>query len=159
MTMRKNSAISMLTLVPTALAAMSIMLIAGCGGGGSTNTPSVSTWTVTANPNPMGYLGGKATVVATVSDPVGIDPSTVKVDLVDSTGASIISGPQMMQKSLTITDSYSYVLNVPNNLTGTSNKVYTVKVMAADIKGVGMLTPAVLGNVTVPFPPPPPSGP
>jgi len=149
----------LLRSLPVVIAALSATFMAGCGGGGTTAPPSVSGIVVLTNPTPMGYLGGTSKVTLLVTDPVGVDSSTVKIDLIDSTGASVISGPQVMQKSLTVTDSYSYTLPIPNNLTGTSNKVLKAQVTAADLKGVAIVTPVVVATITVPFPPPGPGGP
>lgn len=148
-----------LRVVPFAIAAAAILAVAGCGGGSNSNPPSFRSAVITTTPAPMTYVGGNASVSVNVVDPAGITPSTVKVDVTDAAGASLLGGPQVMNPIANATSTYSYAFTVPNNLFGTSSKVYSVSATATDTNGNKPFAPVVLGTVTVPFPPPPPGGP
>lgn len=136
-----------------------IVPFAGCGGGGSSAPPTVSNLAIVTRPAPLTYTGGTATISASITDPNGVDPSSVKVDVTDQTGASIIGGPQLMQAPLPPSTTYTYQVTLPNNLNGSSNKVYTATVTATNLKGVKPLAPITVGTILVPFPPPPPASP
>jgi hypothetical protein len=109
------------------------------------------------------FAGGTATLKAQVVDPSGVNPSSVKVDVKDSLGASLLGGPIAMTPVLGQTDTYSASVTLPNNALGTAPAVYTVTVTAADLKGNALGTvnapAAVLGTILVPIPPGPPGSP
>ena len=136
--------------------------LAGCGGGGAdTDAPAITTLpdSITTNPSVLTFTGGSATLKAKVDDPSGVNASTVKVDVVDANGASLIGGPQVMTLAAGQTDIYTYSTTFPNNATGAQAKVYSVRVTASDQKGNNSINPTVIGSVTVPNPPAPPPSP
>jgi hypothetical protein len=158
-----KSAASVFSLAALALLA----LLAGCGGGGGDgNPPTIYNGAIVTNPSPLNYNGGSAAISVNVSDSSGVEPTSVKIDVLDQTSTSLIGGPQVMTPAVgangTVPGSvglYSFPVNLPNNLFGTAAKIYTVSVSAKDLKGNPTQTPTVIGAITVPNPPPPPSGP
>jgi hypothetical protein len=133
---------------------------AGCGGGGGDNNgPSFTNNSVVTNPAPLTHTGGNASAIVTVTDPSGVMPGSVLVDIKDSTGASLVGGPQVMTTAGNPAGTFSFDFPVPNNSFGAANKVYVVTVTAKDTVGNAPLAPFVVGTVTVPNPPPPPGGP
>jgi hypothetical protein len=161
MRITKIDAPAFLRRIPVLLpaAALLIMAAAGCGSGGDTSPPVISGAVITTSPNPLTYLGGTATVTANVTDSTGVNAATVKADVLDQNAVSLTGGPQTMAPSLTVPGQYSYTVTLPNNLAGTTNKVYTVSITAADTIGNATPAPFAAGTITVPFPPAPPSGP
>ena len=142
-----------------ALCGLGLLVLAGCGGGGGNNHPSVGNGVIVTRPTPMTYAGGTAKISVQVTAPAGIMASSVKVDVTDSAGLSLIGGPQVMSPSVNPANTYTYQVAVPNNLLGSVNKVYTVTVTATNTKGTSVLAPVTIGTVTVPFPPSPPPSP
>ena len=140
-------------------AALSLVILGGCGGGGDSAPPSITNAVIVTNPTPITYTGGVATISAKVADSAGVDPATVKIDIIGPGGTSVIGGPQLMNWQLNPVDTYSYPITLPNNLTGTTSKVYTASVTAADTKGNITRTPVAVGSITIPFPPAPPGSP
>ena len=151
-----------LRVVRCALAAATIgfAAAAGCGGGGGDDAaPAITLNSVSTDPAPLTYVGGNATVSVNVTDPAGVTPSSVMVDVKDSAGTSLIGGPQAMNPIVTPAGTFTYSFPVPNNIAGSANKVYSVSVTAKDTIGNSPTQPVVVGSVTVPFPPPPPPAP
>lgn len=145
-------------LVAAVLGAAAALLLAGCGGGGSQSGPSITRGTIVTNPSPMTYVGGTATVSAQVTDTTAVNASTVKVDVVDQNHQSLIGGPQVMTPVISPANTFTYQVTLANNLAGTSNKVYTATITAANTNGIAT-SPVTVGTIIVPFPPPPPAGP
>ena len=144
------------------LGAAAVFGLAGCGGGGAdTDAPAITTLpdSITTNPSVLTFTGGSATLKAKVDDPSGVNASTVKVDVVDANGASLIGGPQVMTLAAGQTDIYTYSTAFPNNAAGTGPVVYTARVTASDQKGNSTINPVVIGTVTVPNPAAPPPSP
>src|SRR5690349_312762 len=88
-----------LRVAAIAFSAAAVLAAAGCGGGGDNSPPAFSRAAVVTNPANITYVGGNATVTVDVTDPAGVTPSSVKVDVKDATGTSIIGGPQVMTPS------------------------------------------------------------
>jgi hypothetical protein len=149
-----------LRLTAGAGAVLASVLMAGCGsGGGDSAPPAVANAVVTTNPTPLTYLGGAGTVSVAVTDTTAVDPATVKIDILNSSNVSVIGGPQLMTHAANPANTYTYPVTLPNNITGTSNLVYSMRVTAADT--IGNLTPAPVqvGTISIPAPPGPPNGP
>lgn len=144
------------------LTAVAALALAGCGGGGGdTDAPAITILpdSITTNPSVLSFTGGSATFKVKVDDPAGVNPSTVKIDVVDANGASVIGGPQVMTLVAGQTDIYTYSTTFPNNVAGTQPNVYSARVSASDLKGNSSINPTVIGQVAVPNPPAPPPAP
>jgi hypothetical protein len=137
----------------------------GCGGGGDSAPPRVVVLadSIVTTPNPLTFSGGTAALKAQVVDSSGVDPASVKVDVKDSLGNSLLGGPVVMTPVAGQANTYTSSVTLPNNALGTVPAVYTVTVTAADLNGNALGTsfsPAVvLGTITVPIPPGPPGSP
>jgi hypothetical protein len=142
-----------------AVMALAAMTASGCGSsGGDGAPPTIQNTIITTNPTPITHVGGTATVTATVTDPSGIAPGSVMVNVVNQNGISLTGGPQTMTAPPAPNGLYTFQFNIPNNTAGVSNVTYTVTITAADTAG-NVVTPSVtVGTITVPFPqgPPPP---
>ena len=149
-----------LRLMGYTLSAATFVIVAGCGGGGGdSSSPAVTNAAISTTPAPLTYVGGNASVSVDVNDPSGVTATTVKVDVKDAAGTSLIGGPQVMNPTVGPSGTFTYGFAVPNNIFGTANKNYSVSVTATDKLGNAPLVPVVVGTVTVPFPPGPPPGP
>ena len=133
------------------------ILLAGCGGGGDSTPPSVSNAVIVTSPTTVTYLGGSATLRATVTDATGVDSSTVKVTVLVN-GTANGAGPVVMTPTATA-GVYTYTVALANNILGTSPVTYSFQITATDLQGHAMLTPANAGSVTVPVVPGPPGSP
>lgn len=138
----------------------------GCGGGGGDSAPPrVVTLadSIVTRPNPLTFAGGTAALKAQVTDPSGVDAASVKVDVKDALGASLPGMPVVMMPVAGEPDTYAASITLPNNALGTAPAVYTVTVVAADLKGnalgTGVAPAFVLGTISVPIPPAPPGSP
>ncbi|MBI5073121.1 hypothetical protein HZA99_04850, partial [Candidatus Woesearchaeota archaeon] len=88
------------------------------------------TVTATDSPDPVEY-GDNVTINATVTDDVGVDASTVMLEVFDSSGLSIY-GPTLMTS--TGADTYTTPLNSITDLSGLGS--YTFTVTASDTSGL-----------------------
>jgi len=140
-----------------ALPMLAAIALAGCGGGGDSNPPVISNQSVTTTPATLTYQGGTAHVTATVTDATGVDPSTVKVNVLVG-GSSVSGGPVVMTPTATA-GVYTYSMPLANNITGTSAVTYTFVLTASDLQGHAMLNSVTAGSATVPAPPGPPGSP
>src|SRR5689334_19029285 len=79
-----------------AFGAAILLGLIGCGGGGDTSPPTITVLpdSVTTNPAVLTFTGGTATFKVKVDDSSGVNPSSVKIDIVDTNGVSLIGGPK-----------------------------------------------------------------
>jgi|GEM_PF-7091262 len=137
---------------PLLLAQIVELVLVSPGGNADTTPPTITPVGsgITLVPNPLTSQGGKAYVVVDVTDDSGVDPSSVKIDVLQANGKSLLHGPQPMISFNSRPDRWGYQVNLPANANNAADNVYQVTVTAGDTMG-NHVTPAFkVGTITVP---------
>jgi hypothetical protein len=128
-------------------------LLMGCGSSNSVTIPTITRVGTGINtlPTTLNALGGTATVLVDITDVVGVNTNSVKMDVVKQNGTiSLLGGAQAMTSLSSVQNRWGYQVTLPPNASTITDDVYTVTVTAASVSGGAVSPPYVVGTVTVP---------
>ena len=124
----------------------------GCGAGTpSLSGPAVSAPVITTVPMPLTFAGGTATVRVTITSTslLNVSNNPPQIDVKDTSGASLLGGPQPLISLNSDPTGWAFQFNVPSNAS-TSPKVVQATIFAQSIDGATGNTPFFAGAVTIP---------
>ena len=142
-------------LAVVVLSAVTLPMVQGCSGGNTTSDLSpplivAVNGGITTTPSPLKQPGGSAAAVVDVTDASGVNPDSVKIDVIRQNGISLIGGPQPMISFSSAQNRWGYQFTLPANANNFSADVYRVTVTARDGRGNSVNPAFLLGTVIVP---------